>query len=103
MERLKKLIPDYKFVKTAQSCERRNRLVQQNMFRILKNRQATSVKDAVRKSMNMINDTYNKIQKKTPNEVVDEQKHEETIKNSIQSAQHLSGAISESNSRSDSM
>ena len=79
MERLKKLIPDYKFVKTAQSCERRNRLVQQNLFRLLKNRQATTVKDAVRKSQVLINKTYNRIQKKTPNEVVEEQKHDETL------------------------
>ena len=79
MERLKKLIPDYRFVKTAQSCERRNRLVQQNLFRLLKNRQATTVKDAVRKSQVLINATYNRIQKKTPNEVT-EQKHDETLK-----------------------
>lgn len=79
MKRLKKLVPDYKFVSSEVSTERKNRQIQQSLFRILKNRMADSVEEAVRKSQNMANDTYNKVHKKTPNECL-KLKNSEIIK-----------------------
>ena len=64
MKRLKKLCPDYKFVASESTCERRNRYAQACFYRILKNRQATTIKDALQKTENMINNTLARKHKK---------------------------------------
>ena len=51
--------------------EKKNQTIQRNLFRILKNRQAKTISEAVTKSQNMANNTFNKIQKKTPLEAAD--------------------------------
>ena len=72
MPRIKKLCPDYKFVSSATICERKNRQVQSNFYRILKNRQATSIVDALKKTESMCNDTVAKKHKRTPMEIVED-------------------------------
>ena len=79
MPRIKKLIPDYAYVPTAASCERKNRQVEQNLFRILKNRMSLTLKDAVKKAEKICNETVSKIHRRTPNEV-SEQKQDDIIK-----------------------
>ena len=68
-----------KYVSMGPSVERKNRQVQQNFYRILRNRQALTVKNALAKAENLVNNCYNRIQKKTPNEAA-EQAQEETLK-----------------------
>ena len=72
MPRIKKLCPDYKFVASATSCERMNRSVQANFYRILQNRQATSIVSALKKTATMCNNTIARKHGRTPMEVVDE-------------------------------
>ena len=72
MPRIKKLCPDYKFVASATSCERMNRSVQANFYRILQNRQATSIVSALKKTATMCNNTVARKHGRTPMEVVDE-------------------------------
>ena len=80
MAKLKELVPDTKNVPTGTSVERKNRQIQQCFFRIIKNRQAQTVEEAVRKSEEMANRTMNKYHKKTPDEIVDDEKVEDTVK-----------------------
>ena len=68
---LKPHVKKTKFVKAGASCENRNRLFQSCFYRILKNRQSVSVKNAIKKSQDQINNTMSKIHRATPNEVVD--------------------------------
>ena len=79
-KRIKKLIPDYKFVSSGKYVERKNSQIQANLFRLLKNRQATTLKEAVAKAETMANNTLNRIHKKTPLEVVQEVSNEDIIK-----------------------
>jgi hypothetical protein len=70
-KKIKPHVKETKFVSAGKSCENRNRLFQQCFYRILKNRQSVSVKNAIKKSQDQINNTFSKIHRKTPNEVVD--------------------------------
>jgi hypothetical protein len=72
MERLKKTCPDYKFVPSASSCERKNRQVQANFFRLLKNRQARTIRGALKKAETLCNNTIARKHKKTPLELIEE-------------------------------
>ena len=81
LKRIQKLIPDYKFVSSGKYVERKNSQIQANLFRILKNRQATNLKSAVKKAQDMANNTLNRIHKKTPLEVVEEKSNEDIISN----------------------
>ena len=63
---LAKIVKSVKVVSMGASCEKKNQTIQRNMFRILKNRQADNISDAVEKSQNMCNNTFNKNQKQTP-------------------------------------
>ena len=80
LKRIRKLIPDYKFVSSGKYVERKNSQIQANLFRILKNRQAVTLKSAVEKAQNMANNTLNRIHKKTPLEVVEEKSNDDIIK-----------------------
>ena len=81
MVRIKKMCPDYKFVPSATTCERKNRQVQSNFFRLLKNRQATTIKDALAKTQLMCNNTVSRKQKKTPSEIVEQAPKKQIIRN----------------------
>ena len=72
MSRIKKLCPDYKFVSSATTCERMNRSVQANFFRILKNRQARTIVSALKKAETMCNNTVSYKHGKTPKELVED-------------------------------
>ena len=61
------------------SVERKNRQIQSNFYRILKNRQALTIRNALSKAENMANNCYSRIQKKTPMEAA-EQKSDESVK-----------------------
>lgn len=71
---LSKLVNEYKFVGMGPSVENKQKLFQRNFYRILKNRQAISVPVAIKKAQNLMNSSYNRIQKKSPNEAAEEQK-----------------------------
>ena len=77
---LKKLVPDTANVSSGVSVERKNRQLQANFFRILRNRQASSVIEAVRKSQLMCNETMNKNHNKTPNQLVESKDIDKIIK-----------------------
>ena len=68
---LAKILKSVKVVPMGSSVEKKNQTIQRNLFRILKNRQAKTISEAVTKSQNMANNTFNKIQKKTPLEAAD--------------------------------
>ena len=72
MPRIKKLCPDYKFVQSATACERMNRSAQKYFYRILKNRQATTIKDALKKAESLCNNTATLKHKKTALELVED-------------------------------
>ena len=72
VSRIKKVIPDYKFVQRATACERMNRSVQKYFYRILKNRQATTITDALKKAEAMCNNTATLKHKKTALEIVED-------------------------------
>lgn len=65
-KRLAKVVKEVKVVAMGSSVEKRNQTVQRNLYRILKNRQASSISAAVTKSQDMCNNTFSKIQKQTP-------------------------------------
>lgn len=67
-KQLEKIAKKVNLVPMGPSVEKRNQTAQRNLFRILKNRQAKTIEQAVEKTQNMINNTYSKIQKMTPNE-----------------------------------
>ena len=74
MPRIKKLIPDYKFVPSAGACEQKNKQAQQQVFRLLKCRQARTVKTAVRMAQHLCNETMSSIHRKTPKEIIEQDK-----------------------------
>jgi ribosomal protein L21E len=74
---LSKIVNDYTYVSMAPSVENRNRLFQSNFYRILKNRQAISIPVAIAKAQNLMNTSYNRIQKKSPNEAAEGLKKKE--------------------------
>ena len=77
---LKGLVGETKFVKTGVSVEKKNQQVQEYFYRILKNRQAITVKNALQKAELLTNNCLNRIQKKTPLESCDE-KTDDLVKN----------------------
>ena len=76
---LAKHVGKTKFIAMGPSVEKKNRQIQQNFYRILRNRQALTVANGLAKAENMANNCYSRIQKATPNEAA-EQKQEETLK-----------------------
>ena len=72
MSDIAKHVKKAKYVNTGVSVEKMNQSFQQNFYRILKNRQSTSVPNAIAKAQKLCNNAYSSIHKKSPNEVVDE-------------------------------
>ena len=61
-----------KNVNMGPAVEKMNRDFQQNFYRVLKNRQAVTVKNAIAKAQKLCNETFSSIHKKTPNELADQ-------------------------------
>lgn len=68
-DKLKKLVKNTKFVTMGPSIEGKNRIAQGKFFRILRTRKSKTVSDAISQSELLLNQTYNRIQKATPNEL----------------------------------
>ena len=68
---IKKLIPDAEYVPMGSSVENRNKLIQRNMFRILRNRRAVTITSALSQSEKIINNTFNSVHSATPNEIIE--------------------------------
>ena len=54
-------------------------MIQRSFYRILKNRRANSIQEGLRQTERIVNNTLNRIQKKSPNEIVDEKVSEEDL------------------------
>ena len=73
---LSPFVKKYTYVARGSHVENRNRQAQQNLYRILKARQARTLKSAIAQSETLMNQTMNRIQKKTPNESAETDKKE---------------------------
>ena len=58
-------------VPTGSSVENKNRQCEQTFFRILRQRKAKNIRSALEQSQKLLNNQYNRIHKKTPNEMVE--------------------------------
>ena len=67
-----KIVRKVKHVNTGVSVEKANQTFQQNFYRILRNRQSTSVRGAIKKAQKIMNNSFSSIHKKSPNDVVDQ-------------------------------
>ena len=67
-------------VSSGVSVENKNSQFQKCFFQILRQRKATSIADAMKQSEKLLNNTFNKIHKKTSNELVERGDEEENIK-----------------------
>ena len=67
-------------VQTGVSVENKNAQFQKCFFQILRQRKATSIVDAMEQSETLLNNTFNKIHKRTSNELVTRGDEEENIK-----------------------
>ena len=66
-------------VNSGCAVENRNASFQKCYFQILRQRKATTILDAMRQSEKLMNNTYNRIHKKTPNELVERAEKKENI------------------------
>jgi hypothetical protein len=71
MVEIKKVVPDAKNVKVAASVEKKNQDLQRVFYRILKSRRAVSIRDGLSQTQKLLNETLNRIQGGTPNELVE--------------------------------
>ncbi len=71
MKDLKKVVKEYTHVPRGSHIENRNRQAQQNLYRTLAARKAKTLKSALAQAEKLQNNTYNRIQKATPNESAD--------------------------------
>jgi hypothetical protein len=69
---LRQLVPDTKNVNSGTSIEARNQMIQRSFYRILKNRRAIKIENALEQTEKIVNNTVNRIQKRSPNEIVEE-------------------------------
>jgi hypothetical protein len=76
---LRRLVPDVKTVNTGTSVEARNQMIQRSFYRILKNRRAIKIEDALAQTEKIVNNTLNRIQKKSPNEIIEEKVPEKEL------------------------
>ena len=99
---LDKVVQEYKYVARGSHIENRNRQAQQNLYRTLAARKASTLKSALAQSEKIQNNTYNRIQKATPNEAAekkfDETKlsynkkratHQESVKRELEIGDHV--------------
>jgi hypothetical protein len=76
MKDLSPYVKKYSHIARGAHVENRNRQAQQNLYRILKARKARTLKSAIAQSQTLMNQTVNRIQKKTPNESAESAKKE---------------------------
>jgi len=67
-------------VNSGVAVENKNAQFQKCFFQILRQRKATSIEDAMRQGQKLLNNTYNRIHKKTSNELVKRGDEKENIK-----------------------
>ena len=79
VRQLRRLVPDVKTVSTGTSIEARNQMIQRSFYRILKNRRAVKIEDALAQTEKIVNNTLNRIQQKSPNEIVEEKVPEQKL------------------------
>jgi len=70
MVEIKKIVPDAINVRVAASVEKKNQDLQRVFYRILKSRRAMSIRDGLSQTEKLLNETYNRIQGGTANELV---------------------------------
>ena len=76
-----KIIGTHKTEKLAPAIEQKNRMIQRHMFGVLRSRKTTNLREAIQMSEDLVNNTYNRIQKKTPNESASQDEEKTAIKN----------------------
>ena len=69
---IKKVFKDWKAVPMGPSIEGKNRHIQKQMYNALKARKTVDLLQAIKIAEETVNETYNRITKKTPNEAVEE-------------------------------
>ena len=69
-----------KNVSTGVAVENKNSQFQTNFFKIIRQRKANTIDDAMKQSEKLLNNTYNRIHKKTSNELVERGDEKENIK-----------------------
>ena len=79
-KKLGKLVAKTKHVPMGSSVENKNRTAQNKFFRILRSRKAKTIADAMQQSEVLLNQTFNRIHKLTPNEIVKRGSMKENIK-----------------------
>ena len=80
LKEFQKVFKDAKFVRSGVSVENKNAQFQKCFFQILRQRKATDIDDAMRQSEKLLNNTYNRIHKKTSNELVERGDEKENIR-----------------------
>ena len=80
MEELSKHFKIAKNVNSGVSVENKNSQFQTNFFKIIRQRKALTIDDAMKQSEKLLNNTYNRIHKKTSNELVERADEKEDLK-----------------------
>jgi hypothetical protein len=74
---LDKFVKQHRFVRLGPSCENKNKIFQRSFYRILKQRQALTIPNAIKKSENQMNKALSTIHKMSFNEVAEKVKAKE--------------------------
>ena len=77
---LSKFVKSYTAVKLGSSIEKKNQDIQRTMFQLFRTRRALNIKDALEQTQSIVNNNYNRIQKKTPNEAAVDEEKESKVK-----------------------
>ena len=77
---LQKHFKKVEYVNSGVAVENKNAQFQKCFFQILRQRKSTDIHDAMRQSEKLLNNTYNRIHKKTSNELVERNDEKEDIK-----------------------
>lgn len=80
LAKIKAVIPDAQNVKVAASVEKKNQDAQRVFYRILKSRRSVAIPDALQQTEKLLNSTYNRVHKATPDELVAKSNKEFNIK-----------------------
>ena len=80
VEELSKHFKIAKNVNTGVSVENKNSQFQTNFFKVIRQRKAITIDDAMKQSEVLLNNTYNRIHKKTSNELVERSDEKENLK-----------------------
>ena len=71
MKEIKKVVPDAKIVRVGSSIEKKNQDAQRVFYRVLKSRRSVDIPDALQQVQKLLNETYNRIQGASPNELLE--------------------------------